>query len=506
MTKNFELSWSLLKRFEHSRLPRHTSYPPANRWTSPPSSTMLARALDDLMGMGESICLYLHVPFCARLCHYCGCSRVVASPKSARARNLTTKYVQALIFDLESLRRQWPELRFKRIHLGGGTPNYLSSDEFNAIMTVASPLLTPARENKSTPSGEPKDTVAERSIELDPRTLDEQFLDELGRWGFTHASLGIQDFDPEVQAAIGRVQPLACVERAVKGLRAQGIRSLNFDLIYGLPEQKLVKTHIPSGGFLKTIEQTIALKPDRISLFRLALMVDHMPWQKPMLQYEMPSGRDAVTIFLNARHALMDQGYTPIGLDHFALPSDPLALAQRNGTLVRTFQGMSTENERHVLGLGPTAISCLAPGSGTVYAQQQKDTRSWIEFPRDPMQTPTGWLEQVEAGHALSPAEDILRTTISSAYAQEQIDTGPLFAFWNASGNATAAQTVSDRLNKLQEAGIIRRHDSYCTYTQESALLLRRVLASALDPAVRDADIFPTGADLNDRSDASLVL
>lgn len=510
MAQTFEHTWSLLKRFEQSRLPRHTSYPPANRWSTPPTPDQLEQALEELMQEGESLCLYLHVPFCARLCHYCGCSRVVAAPQSPRARSLTCQYVQAIVSDLHTLHRTWPELRFKRLHLGGGTPNYLSADEFRAVMTAAAPLLF-CSDRAPSPDGtaETSQPTTERSIEIDPRTLSEDFLSELGKWAFTHASLGIQDFDPEVQKAIGREQPLGCVEQAVRGLREQGVRSLNFDLIYGLPEQKLTKAAHTGGGFTQTIEQTLALRPDRISLFRLALMVEQMPWQKPLLEHPIPTGREAVELFLSARQMLLTHGYVPIGLDHFALPHDPLARAREQGTLVRTFQGMSTESERHVLGLGPTAISCLSPRSGTVYAQQVKDTRTWLSASRRPEWPRQGWLALVEGGHVLSAAEDLLRTTISSAYARDRVDTGPLFSFWEQTGQHAALERVTTRLRRLQEdAGLITWQNGECTYGHEAALLLRRVLASCLDPAVRDEDIFPSGSEVRDTRtrDASLVL
>jgi oxygen-independent coproporphyrinogen-3 oxidase len=335
------------------RVPRYTSYPTALQFSGqvgPGTVRPWLAALDPT----EPVSLYLHVPFCRRLCLYCGCNTQIVS----RHRPIGT-FVQDLLAEIDLVAAALPgRLPVSHIHFGGGTPTALHPDELRAVRQKLDErfALRPG---------------AEIAVEIDPRTLDDAMVGALAAIGVTRASLGVQDFDPDVQLAIQRVQPFGMVEGAVQRLRAAGIADISFDLIYGLPRQTV-------GSVERTVDLATALWPGRVALFGYA----HVPWMKPHQQalerHGLPDAAQRWAMAEAAATRLVAAGYRRVGLDHFALPGDAMAQAAEAGTLRRNFQGYTTDGAETMLGFGPSAIARLPQG----FAQSLADTAAWARAVR----------------------------------------------------------------------------------------------------------------------------
>ena len=334
---------ALLPRYE-GRAPRYTSYPTAVQFTPDVDAATYSQWLTE-MPAGEPLSIYIHVPFCARLCWYCGCNtRVVNS------RETIGGYVDLLLkeLDLVASRLGGPH-PVSHIHFGGGTPNMLSPDQLDALFG--------ALRNRF----EFRDD-AEIASELDPAHLTAEWAQAAARNGLNRASLGIQDLSPQVQAAVNRHEPFEIVQRASGYLREAGIEALNFDLMYGLPRQS-------ADDVLTTLDQVLTLRPRRVALFGYA----HVPWmkshQKLLPEAELPGPAERLHQSLAAAERLRAEGYVPVGLDHFALPDDPLA----SGNVRRNFQGYTTDGASTLIGLGASAIGRLPQG----YVQNQPGELAW---------------------------------------------------------------------------------------------------------------------------------
>ncbi|WP_025898424.1 oxygen-independent coproporphyrinogen III oxidase [Sneathiella glossodoripedis] len=318
-------------------VPRYTSYPTAPHFRPVEDADFYSdwlRRLDP----SEPLSLYLHVPFCKEMCWYCGCNT-----KVTRKYDPVADYAAALRREIALIAEQLPD-RFtvSHIHWGGGTPSILSAEDFEATMGLLGDLFD------YTPN-------AERAIEIDPRTADPEKIAVLARSGINRASLGIQDFSHKVQAAINRVQSFGLTYQVVKALRANGIEQLNFDLMYGLPHQDVA-------ALRKTIELSHELRPNRIALFGYA----HVPWMKSHMKMineaDLPSGSERAEQALVAADCLKELGYVQIGLDHFARPDDPMAIALGMNNLKRNFQGYTTDSAQNLIGLGASSIGMLPQG------------------------------------------------------------------------------------------------------------------------------------------------
>ncbi|WP_371134423.1 oxygen-independent coproporphyrinogen III oxidase [Phreatobacter sp.] len=328
-------------------VPRYTSYPTAPHFTPAVTAATYRRWLGELSPC-TSLSLYLHVPFCAAMCAYCGCHTKV----TRRAEPVAT-YRDHLIAEIDLVAGLTPARQVRHLHWGGGTPSMLGEAGLTAI---AERLARRFRIGAD----------AEHAIELDPRQLDRNLAAVLKRVGVTRASLGVQDLNAHVQQAIGRVQPHAVVAAAVETLHAAGIDALSFDLMYGLPHQSL-------SDLIRTIELAAAMQPSRISLFGYA----HVPWfkthQRLIDEQALP---DAVERFRQqtvAREALQALGYEAIGLDHFARPDDAMAVAARDQKLKRNFQGYTTDDAQALIGFGASAIGRLPQG----FVQNAPDTAGY---------------------------------------------------------------------------------------------------------------------------------
>jgi oxygen-independent coproporphyrinogen-3 oxidase len=331
-----------------SKLPRYTSYPTAAQFSDavgPGDTEAWLRATDTR----EAASLYVHVPFCRRLCRYCGCNTEITSRTAPIARYLATLYRE---IELVTARLPGP-LAISHLHFGGGTPSILSAPEFTALMTHLRARFDLHPD-------------AEVAIEIDPRGLDEARIATYAACGVNRVSLGIQDLDAEVQRAIDRIQPLALVASTVAALRAAGLTRIAMDLIYGLPRQN-------EETIARTVADAVRLSPDRVALFGYA----HVPWMKPhqrlLESAGLPGIGERIKISDAATSALRHAGYESIGIDHFARPDDALAVAARAGSLHRNFQGYTTDDASTLIGLGPSAIGSFAGG----HVQNATRTDHW---------------------------------------------------------------------------------------------------------------------------------
>lgn len=329
-------------------VPRYTSYPTVPHFEACDGHADYVAWLAQL-DPEQPISLYLHVPYCQKVCWYCGCNMKLAARYSTVA-----SYVDLLIKEIDLVAAALPQrMRVAHLHWGGGTPTSLSPDDLERVMERVWFHFD-------------RDDAAEIAIESDPRTLTNEMIDRIGALGFNRASFGIQEFDPTVQAAINRIQPPEMVERAVSALRRVGVDAINFDLIYGLPHQTVEMLQT-------TIDTCMRLRPNRIALFGYA----HVPWmakrQRKIDTETLPGPRTRLAQAEAASAAIRGLGYQQIGMDHFALPDDPLSIASTNGTLRRNFQGYTADEATTLIGLGATSIGRLPQG----YVQNNAETGAW---------------------------------------------------------------------------------------------------------------------------------
>ena len=328
---------SIVRRYAGHSVPRYTSYPTAADFSADVTAREHAGWLGRLDAR-EDVSLYLHVPYCREICLYCGCNT-----KMAVRDDVIEGYRRALETEIEmvaGLLRQTPGVA--RLHWGGGTPSILGADGLRSVVAVLRRHF-------------PFKDGFEHAIELDPRHVTQELADGLAGLGVSRASLGVQDVNPLVQAAIGRLQPLAMVETAAARLRAVGIGNLNFDLIYGLPLQT-------SDSIRKTCAHVVAMAPDRIACFGYAHLPGLKANQRRIDESKLPSQDERIEQAEAMAEALVGAGYERIGIDHFARPDDSLATAAACGRLHRNFQGYTDDASRVLLGLGASSISTFAHG------------------------------------------------------------------------------------------------------------------------------------------------
>lgn len=315
--------------------PRYTSYPPATRFTDELNSLDLDAAISvDNASADRPLSLYAHLPFCESRCWYCGCTTVITRDKAAADVYLDDLAKEISLYHL----RLNPDRRVVQLHLGGGTPTFLTPAQLDRLAELFHCYFR-------------FDPNAEISVEIDPRRLTKEHVASLKAMGVRRASLGIQDTDRRVQLAIHRFQPPEQNAQAFAWLREAGFTSINVDLIYGLPLQT-------ERSFNQTLDSVLELKPDRLSVFGYA----HVPWMKPAQKIfddrqQLPSPEERLSLWALAHRRLTEAGFVDVGLDHFARPNDELALAQRDGTLHRNFQGYSTRAGASLYAFGMSSIS-----------------------------------------------------------------------------------------------------------------------------------------------------
>jgi oxygen-independent coproporphyrinogen-3 oxidase len=361
-----------------ARVPRYTSYPTAPHFTSAVTGAEFQHWLGAIP-RGAEISLYMHVPFCRRLCWFCAC-RTQGTQSEAPVR----AYAQALLAELAMLRHALPAgVRLSRLHWGGGTPTLMPAAmmrELAQAVHAAFPLAE----------------GAEFSVEIDPNEIDEPRMDALAEAGMTRASIGVQDFDPDIQRIIGREQSFEITKRAVDMIRDHGIASLNADILYGLPDQSPHR-------IAESVQKLLALSPDRVALYGYA----HVPWmakRQVMIPAQcLPDPQGRLELFETARALFLADGFDEIGIDHFARSGDGLAKAQRAGVLRRNFQGYTDDRAEVLIGLGASSISRFPQG----YAQNAPATGQYLAHVRE-------GLFATARGHAFS-AEDRWRARMIEA-------------------------------------------------------------------------------------------
>ncbi|MFZ2290040.1 MAG: oxygen-independent coproporphyrinogen III oxidase [Halopseudomonas yangmingensis] len=342
----------LIRRYDKAG-PRYTSYPTAVQFHDGITPADLLAALDKSREQRTPLSLYIHIPFCANICYYCACNKVITKDRSR-----SQPYLDSLYREIDMLKAHVSaEQQVEQLHLGGGTPTFLSNEQLRE-------LLLKLRESFSLRS----DDGGDYSIEIDPREADWATMGVLREIGFNRVSFGVQDLDPEVQRAVNRLQSFEQTEAVMKAARQLGFRSINIDLIYGLPKQT-------PAGFAKTLEAIIALRPDRLSIFNYAHLPERFKPQRRINAEELPSPADKLLMFENSIRQMAEAGYRYIGMDHFALPDDLLSQAQDNGELQRNFQGYTTHDHCDLLGMGVSSISQV----GDLFCQNTADVNLYQE-------------------------------------------------------------------------------------------------------------------------------
>ncbi len=341
----------LLKKYYKSG-PRYTSYPTAPQFKSEfDREAVLAEWRKTNLPQGKGLSLYIHIPFCGKRCLYCGCYT-----ETGHKKDTVKNYLEALQIEVDrTLGVIDPKRSLEQLALGGGTPTFLQP-EFMAE------LVNGLKKSFNFSS------AAERSLEIDPRSVNNDYLDALIELGFNRFSFGVQDLDPNVQKNVGRVQPEEKIVALLEHLRKRGQNAINIDLIYGLPGQTLE-------SYAVTIDKVIKIRPSRVALFGYA----HVPWVSPhqqaLEQYSIPTPEERMALFGLAYNKFLDRGYAHVGMDHFALPDDELIKALKSRTLTRNFMGYTTRRGLDLIGIGASSISSV----GATYAQNVKDVAKYIE-------------------------------------------------------------------------------------------------------------------------------
>ncbi|MDT8999169.1 oxygen-independent coproporphyrinogen III oxidase [Paucibacter sp. APW11] len=381
----------VLRRFDVSG-PRYTSYPTADRFVEAFTAeqyrqALVQRAEGGMVGGGTPLSVYVHIPFCESVCYYCACNKVITKHHDKAA-----EYLDALVMEMDLTVAQLQRTQtVSQLHLGGGSPTFLSDAELTRLMQDIRARF------KLAPG-------AEVSIEVDPRTVTEQRLRHLRELGFNRLSFGVQDFDPAVQKAVHRVQSFESVATLMAQSRELGFESTNVDLIYGLPQQT-------PESFARTIAQVAALKPDRIALYGYAHLPQRFKPQRRIDAALLPVAGDKVRMLSGAISGFLGHGYTYIGMDHFALPTDSLSVAKRQGRLHRNFQGYSTHADCDLIGLGVSAIGRV----GATYSQNAKELPEYYDTLRQ------GQLPIVR-GLALSRDDLVRRAMIMALMCQGRVE------------------------------------------------------------------------------------
>ncbi len=331
--------------------PRYTSYPTADRFaagTTEPFMRALAQRSSG-GGLAMPLSLYVHIPFCESLCHYCACNKIITRKHAVARPYIDDLHKEAALYTARIGAGQ----AVSQLHLGGGSPTFFSDDELDELMAML-------RQHFQLVDG------GEYAIEVDPRTVDAARLRRLANMGFNRLSLGVQDFDPAVQKAVHRAQPQEQVAELMHAARDIGFDSINIDLIYGLPLQT-------RESFARTLAQVTALRPERVALYGYAHLPERFKAQRRIADHALPDGPARVAMLAAAMETFEQAGYVYIGMDHFALPSDGLAVAKRQGRLHRNFQGYSTQPESDLIALGVSAIGRV----GASYAQNAKTLEAY---------------------------------------------------------------------------------------------------------------------------------
>ena len=436
------VSSDLLRKFDGSG-PRYTSYPTADRFVEACASGNHVRALEQrragTAAMGLPLSLYVHIPFCESLCYFCACNKIIT--KNHERAQLYLRYLGREV-DLYVARLGTGQA-VSQLHLGGGTPTFFTDDDLRALMGML------RRSFNLAPGGE-------YSIEVDPRTVDPNRLAALADMGFNRLSLGVQDFDAAVQKAVHRIQETSQVFALVEAARRSRFDSVNIDLIYGLPLQT-------PESFERTLAQVKALRPDRVALYAYAHLPERFKPQRRIVMAELPSATARITMLSRALAVFEEAGYVYVGMDHFALPDDALAVAKRQGRLHRNFQGYSTQPDCDLIGLGVSAIGRVGP----IYGQNAKTLDDYYDHLNQ------GRLPVVR-GLALSRDDLLRRTVIMALMCQGQLQFESAELAYLIDFRAYSASEL-EALRELVDQGLVTVTDSDIQVTPSGWFFVRAV-------------------------------
>lgn len=435
------LSPELLLRYGDAHVPRYTSYPTTPHFSADVGEAEYRYWLASLPTTDAS--LYLHVPFCRAMCWYCGCHTTVAAREAP-----VLLYLDCLRKEMELVARYTRDLlSIRHVHFGGGTPTLIPADQMRSVMQE---LRTQFRIVDD----------AEIAIEVDPRVLTDEMATTLGSCGFNRASIGVQSFDPAVQRAINRVQSFEVTESAIRQLRANGMVRLNFDLIYGLPNQTLESC-------LDTVEQALLLRPDRLAVYGYAHVPSFKPHQRKIDGAALPDSETRLAESRAIADALVRAGYIEIGLDHFALPSDPLAKAAANGRLHRNFQGYTTDEADVLIGLGASAIGRTPQG----FVQNEIRIPEYERLIKE-CRLP------IARGYRFVGEDRLRGAIIERLMCDHRADVGAICHRFAADSRGLLG--AAGGLDRLERQGIARRNGSVVEVT-DAARPLVRVVAATFD-------------------------
>ncbi len=436
------------RRYAGLALPRHTSYPIAAVWSAEYGPVQFAEDLRESAGGDRPLSLYVHVPFCNQLCYYCACTKEIVPSQRRQENDPAERVLAGLEREAARIGRLTGNRSVEQLHLGGGTPTFLTPQQLDRLMAILSRSFAVARS-------------AEQAVELDPRVTTTEHLGTLRRLGFNRVSIGVQDFSPRVQQAVHRVQPFEMVERCVEQARELGFASVNFDLIYGLPFQTVE-------SMADTLEKTLQLAPDRIAFYRLAVIPEMFRWQNVFRPEDLPAGDLPLELNLLAINTFQAAGYAFIGLDHFARPDEALTTACATGTVQRNFQGMTTGKDLDLVGLGPSAISQF----DRAFAQNRKLTGEWADAVAEGFAT--------QRGLRLSQDDRLRQELLQQLYSHGKVDLGDLASRFQLLWHDAFARELP-ALADLEADGLIERNGPAIRLTEPLGRLLVRVVAAVFD-------------------------
>jgi oxygen-independent coproporphyrinogen-3 oxidase len=431
---------ALLRRFDRPG-PRYTSYPTADRFVEAFDAAAFAARLASRGDQASPppLSIYVHVPFCDKVCFYCACNKVVTRHHERAAEYLEALRIEA---DLVGSLLTGPR-ELEQLHFGGGTPTFLSNAELEQVMAMLGERF-------------PLAANAECSIEVDPRSTPPDKVRTLAAIGFNRMSMGVQDFDPEVQKAVNRLQSYEMTRETIEAARAAGFKSVNLDLIYGLPKQT-------RQGFARTLDRVLELSPERIALYHYAHLPERFKPQRRIVAAELPPSEEKTHIMLDAITRLSEAGYRYIGMDHFAKDADELARAQVLGRLHRNFQGYSTRPDCDLVGLGVSSISKVGP----TYSQNVRELDEYYDRLRAGG-LPTARGVQLDR-------DDLLRRAVIMALmchfevSKEGIEAAHLIKF-----DEYFERELED-LRSYQEAGLVEVTDDWISVLPKGKLLVRGI-------------------------------
>ncbi len=440
--QHVEFDGGLIRRLSQSG-PRYTSYPTADRFSDQFGYKDYLQAVSHAQSRGarHPLSLYVHIPFCDTVCYYCGCNKIVT-----KNREKAATYLGYLKREIAMQGKLFAGANHvEQLHFGGGTPTYLSDAQMDDLMQVIRRWFLLADDEKG-----------EYSIEVDPRSVTTERIHILRSQGFNRISLGVQDFDDEVQKAVNRIQPEAATLGVIQAARDAGFRSVSIDLIYGLPKQTVMSMN-------QTLDKVIAANPDRIAVYHYAHLPHLFKPQRRINEDELPSSDAKLDMLALCIRRLNDAGYIYIGMDHFAKPDDELAIAQRQGRLHRNFQGYSTHAEADLVAVGVSAISSV----GMCYSQNAKTLDEYYDH------LDSGELPVVR-GYTLSLDDVLRRFIIQMLMCNFELSLRSLEQAYPITFKAYFTREL-EALKELAELGLVTLDDDWITVTLKGRLLIRNV-------------------------------